>query len=55
MKYLIPALILCASQAVAAPQIEFTADELREIDNASSEIKVQGERYPEQLQKLVGR
>ena len=35
--------------------IEFTADELREIDNASSEIKVQGERYPEQLQKLVGR
>jgi aryl-alcohol dehydrogenase-like predicted oxidoreductase len=35
--------------------IEFTADELREIDNASSEIKVEGERYPEQLQKLVGR
>ena len=35
--------------------IEFTADELQEIDNASSEIKVQGERYPEQLQKLVGR
>ena len=35
--------------------IEFTADELREIDNASSAIKVQGERYPEHLQKLVGR
>lgn len=35
--------------------IEFTADELREIDNASSEIKVEGERYPEHLQKLVGR
>ena len=35
--------------------IEFTADELREIDDASSEIKVQGERYPEHLQKLVGR
>jgi len=35
--------------------IEFTADELREIDNASSQIKVQGARYPEQLQKLVGR
>src|SRR5258705_2975942 len=33
--------------------IEFTADELREIDNASSKIKVQGERYPEHLQKLV--
>ena len=35
--------------------IEFTVDELREIDNASSEIKVEGERYPEHLQKLVGR
>jgi aryl-alcohol dehydrogenase-like predicted oxidoreductase len=35
--------------------IEFTDDELREIDNASSQIKVEGERYPEQLQKLVGR
>jgi aryl-alcohol dehydrogenase-like predicted oxidoreductase len=35
--------------------IEFTADELREIDNASSQIKVEGERYPEHLQKLVGR
>lgn len=35
--------------------IEFTADELLEIDNASSEIKVEGARYPEQLQKLVGR
>jgi len=35
--------------------IEFTADELREIENASSEIKVEGARYPEHLQKLVGR
>ena len=35
--------------------IEFTPDELGEIDNASSEIKVEGERYPEHLQKLVGR
>jgi aryl-alcohol dehydrogenase-like predicted oxidoreductase len=36
-------------------KIEFTPDELREIDNASSNIKVEGERYPEHLQKLVGR
>jgi len=40
---------------IAAINITFTADELREIDDASSKIKVQGERYPEQLQKLVGR
>jgi diketogulonate reductase-like aldo/keto reductase len=32
--------------------IDFTPDELREIDNASLKIKVQGERYPEQLQKI---
>jgi len=35
--------------------IEFTAGELREIENASSEIKVQGERYPAYLQSLVNR
>jgi aryl-alcohol dehydrogenase-like predicted oxidoreductase len=40
---------------IGSLDVEFTADELQEIDNASSEIKVQGERYPEQLQKLVGR
>jgi len=40
---------------IGSINIEFTADELREIDNASSEIKVEGERYPEHLQKLVGR
>ena len=40
---------------IGSLNVEFTADELQEIDNASSDIKVQGERYPEQLQKLVGR
>jgi len=40
---------------IGSIDIQFTADELREIDNASSQIKVEGERYPEQLQKLVGR
>ena len=40
---------------IASLGIEFTADELREIDHASSEIKVEGARYPEHLQKLVGR
>jgi aryl-alcohol dehydrogenase-like predicted oxidoreductase len=35
--------------------ISFTDDELLEIDNASSAIKVEGARYPEHLQKLVGR
>lgn len=40
---------------IGAVAVEFTTDELNEIENASSKIKVQGERYPQQLQKLVGR
>ena len=40
---------------IGSLDIEFTAEELREIDDASSQIKVEGERYPEHLQKLVGR
>jgi len=40
---------------IGSLNIEFTNDELHEIDNASSNIKVEGERYPEHLQKLVGR
>jgi len=40
---------------IGSVSLEFSDDELREIDNASSQIKVEGERYPEQLQKLVNR
>jgi aryl-alcohol dehydrogenase-like predicted oxidoreductase len=40
---------------IASVSIQFSDEELREIDKASSEIKVEGERYPEQLQKLVNR
>lgn len=40
---------------IGAVSVVFTADELREIKIASSQIKLQGERYPEHLQKLIGR
>jgi len=40
---------------IGSLQIEFTNNELQEIESASSQIKVEGERYPEHLQKLVGR
>jgi len=40
---------------VAATQIELTADDRREIDRAAAQIAVQGARYPEHLQRLVGR
>jgi aryl-alcohol dehydrogenase-like predicted oxidoreductase len=35
--------------------IQLTPEDLREIDTASSQIKVHGARYPEALQKMVGR
>jgi aryl-alcohol dehydrogenase-like predicted oxidoreductase len=40
---------------IGAAAITLTADELRTIDNAAAKIPVQGARYPEELQKLVGR
>ncbi|HEX3744452.1 MAG TPA: aldo/keto reductase [Bryobacteraceae bacterium] len=40
---------------LAAADIELTADDLSAIESASAEIKIQGARYPEFHQKLVGR
>jgi aryl-alcohol dehydrogenase-like predicted oxidoreductase len=38
-----------------ATRIQLTANDLREIDRAASQIEVHGARYPEHLQKMVGR
>ncbi|MFY9801992.1 MAG: aldo/keto reductase [Candidatus Acidiferrales bacterium] len=40
---------------IAAVNVELSADDLRELDAATSKIAVQGERYPAELQKMVGR
>jgi aryl-alcohol dehydrogenase-like predicted oxidoreductase len=40
---------------IRALAIELTSDDLSQIDNATSKIPVQGERYPESFQKLVNR
>ncbi len=40
---------------IAAVSVNLTPDDLREIDTAASKITVQGARYPENLQKMVGR
>ena len=40
---------------LGAANIQLSADDLREIDRAASQIEVRGERYPEQLQQMVGR
>jgi aryl-alcohol dehydrogenase-like predicted oxidoreductase len=40
---------------LGAATIQLTPDDLHEIDRTAAEIAVQGARYPEHLQKLVGR
>jgi aryl-alcohol dehydrogenase-like predicted oxidoreductase len=39
----------------AAASLQLSPDDLRQITNAASQITVQGARYPEQFQKMVGR
>jgi aryl-alcohol dehydrogenase-like predicted oxidoreductase len=40
---------------LGAANIQLTAEDLREIDRAASQIEVHGARYPEAMLKMVGR
>jgi aryl-alcohol dehydrogenase-like predicted oxidoreductase len=40
---------------LGATEIELTSNDLKEINDAVSKVEVQGARYPEDLQKRVGR
>jgi aryl-alcohol dehydrogenase-like predicted oxidoreductase len=40
---------------LGAAEVKLSADDLRELGMAAAKIPVQGARYPEELQKLVGR
>jgi aryl-alcohol dehydrogenase-like predicted oxidoreductase len=40
---------------LGAAGVELTTDDLRDIDRAVAKVTVQGARYPEHLQRLVGR
>ena len=40
---------------IGAAEIDLTSDDLREIDAAASKALVQGERYPEELEKMTYR
>lgn len=40
---------------IGAVAIELTTNNLREIEQAAAQITVQGERYPEKLERLTGR
>ncbi|HTX68805.1 MAG TPA: aldo/keto reductase [Thermoleophilia bacterium] len=39
---------------LGAAELELTPDDLREIDEAASQITIQGERYPEELERRTG-
>ncbi|HZR05774.1 MAG TPA: aldo/keto reductase [Candidatus Udaeobacter sp.] len=40
---------------IGAAEIEFTSNDLREIESAASKINVQGDRYPEKFEQMTGR
>ena len=40
---------------IGALEVELTSDDLREIERAASRIKVEGNRYPEKLERMTGR
>jgi aryl-alcohol dehydrogenase-like predicted oxidoreductase len=40
---------------IGAADVELTSEDLSEIDRAASEIRVEGARYPEHLERMTGR
>ena len=40
---------------IGAVSVELTSEDLREIESAASQIRIEGARYPEQLQRMTGR
>ena len=40
---------------LAAADLELTADDLREIEDAAAKIEVPGDRYPEHIEQMTGR
>ena len=40
---------------LGATAVEWTPDDVREIDSAASKIRVRGARYPEHLERMTGR
>jgi aryl-alcohol dehydrogenase-like predicted oxidoreductase len=40
---------------IGAAAIELTPEDLREIENSASKVKIEGTRYPEKLERMTGR
>jgi aryl-alcohol dehydrogenase-like predicted oxidoreductase len=39
---------------IGSVSVELSADDLEQIEDAAAEIKVQGARYPEHIEKMTG-
>ena len=40
---------------IGAASLQLTPEHVRELESAAAKVRVQGARYPEHLQNLVGR
>jgi aryl-alcohol dehydrogenase-like predicted oxidoreductase len=40
---------------IGAVNVQLSADELRELDEAGSNIQIEGDRYPAELEAMTGR
>ena len=40
---------------LGAADVTLTPDDLKELDEASTQVKIVGDRYPEAMQRLVNR
>jgi len=40
---------------IASADVELTAEDLREIDEAASQVTIEGARYPESMQRMINR
>jgi hypothetical protein len=40
---------------IGAVAVQFSPEDLSEIDTAASKISIEGNRYPEDMEKLTGR
>jgi len=40
---------------IGAAEVQLTSDDLRDIENATSQVVIQGARYPEHLERMTYR
>jgi aryl-alcohol dehydrogenase-like predicted oxidoreductase len=42
------------TENIGSVAVHLTSDDLRDIESAASNIKIEGARYPERLEKMTG-